>query len=80
MIKRRKDKKNVCVISTIHDDKMVPTRVKGQDMEKPNVVTDYNSGMGGVDLIDSYWTSYCNTRKRLKKYCQKHLCHLISAA
>jgi hypothetical protein len=25
-------------INTIHDDKMVPTRVRGQDMENPKVV------------------------------------------
>jgi hypothetical protein len=66
MIKKRKDKKDVYLISTTHDDQTVPTRVQGQGMEKPNVVTDYNSGLGGVDLIDSYWTSYCNTRKTKK--------------
>jgi hypothetical protein len=33
-------------------------------MEKPKVVTDYNSGMEGVDLSDA---SYHSTRKRFKK-------------
>jgi hypothetical protein len=27
--------KDVCLISTTHDDKMVPTRVRGQGMESP---------------------------------------------
>jgi hypothetical protein len=45
-------------------------------MEKPKVVIDYNSGIEGVDLSDAYWTSYCSTRKRQKKYYQKHCHHL----
>jgi hypothetical protein len=66
MIRKWKNKKDICLISTTHD-KMVPTRVQGQDMEKPTVVIDYNPRMGGVDLSDAYMTSYCSTRKRLKK-------------
>jgi hypothetical protein len=50
MIMKWKHKKYICLIITIHDDKMVPTRVQGQDKEQPKIVTDYNSGMGGVDL------------------------------
>jgi hypothetical protein len=60
-----KNKKDICLINTFHD-KMAPTRVRGQDMEKPKVVIDYNSGMRGVDLSDTYLTSYHSTRKRLK--------------
>jgi hypothetical protein len=47
-------------------DKMAPTRIRGQDMEKPKVVIDYNSGTGDVDLSGAYFTSYRSTRKRLK--------------
>jgi hypothetical protein len=46
-------------------------------MEKPKVVIDYNSGKEGADLSDAYLTSYCSTRKRLKKYYQKHFHHWI---
>jgi hypothetical protein len=42
-------------------------------MEKPKVVIDYNSGMVAVDFNDAYLTSCHNTRRRLKKYCRKHL-------
>lgn len=54
-------KKN-CLISTTHD-KMFPTRVQGQDIEKLRLVIDYHSRLGGVELGDSYLTSYHNTRK-----------------
>jgi hypothetical protein len=60
-------------ISTTRDDKMVQTRVQGQDMEKSKVVTDYNSKMGGVNLSGTYLTGYCSTRKRLKKIISKAL-------
>jgi hypothetical protein len=46
-------------------------------MEKLKVVIDCNSWMGSVDLSDANLTSYCSTRKRLKKYYQKHCHHLI---
>jgi hypothetical protein len=73
-----KNKKDTTLIIITHE-KMVLTRVLGQDMKKPReVLTDYNSGMGGVDLSDAYLKSYHTTRKRhKKKYCQKHFHHLI---
>jgi hypothetical protein len=71
MIMKWKDKM-MCLHSTTHDNKIVPTRVRGHGMEKPTIVTDYNSGMGGVDPKYAYFTSYCSTRKRLKYY-QKHI-------
>jgi hypothetical protein len=46
-------------------------------MEQPKEVIDYNLGMGGVDLSDACLTNYRSTRKRLKKYYQKHFRHLI---
>jgi hypothetical protein len=52
MIKRWKDKPDICLISTTHDDKIVPTRVRRQDMEKSAVDTDYNSGIGDLDFSD----------------------------
>jgi hypothetical protein len=66
MIMKWINEKDICLISITYDNKMVPTRVRGQDAERPNVIIDYNSGMGGVDLSDAYMTSYRSTRKRIK--------------
>jgi hypothetical protein len=57
VIMKWKDKKDVCLKSTSHDNKMAAARVQEQDMEKPIVVMDYNSRMGGVDLSDVYLIS-----------------------
>jgi hypothetical protein len=61
MIVKWKTEKDICLTSTTHDDKMVPTRVRGQDMKKPKVIIDYNCGMGGMDLSDAYLTTYHST-------------------
>jgi hypothetical protein len=53
MIIKRKDKKDICLMSTTHDEKLVQTRVRDQDMKKPKVVVDYNSIMGEVDMGDA---------------------------
>jgi hypothetical protein len=44
--------KDSYLISTTHCDKMVPTWIRGLDMEKSKVIADY-PGMGGVDLSDT---------------------------
>jgi hypothetical protein len=49
-----KQKNMFVLLSITHDDKMVPSRVWGQDMESPRVVVVYNSGMEGADLSDAY--------------------------
>jgi hypothetical protein len=33
--------------------------------------------MGGEDTSDAFLVSYHSTRRRLKKYSQKHFCYLI---
>jgi hypothetical protein len=59
------EEKIFVLLSTTHD-KMVPTWVPGNDMEKPKVVVGYDSRMGGANLSDAYLTRYCSTRKGLK--------------
>lgn len=77
MIMKWKDKKDICLISTTHDDKMIEKEIRGQKVKKPKIVLDYNKKMGGVDLSDAYLVSYRSSRKRLKKYYQKHFRHMV---
>ena len=50
-----KDKKDVYMLSTIHDDSMVhrpDRRHRNQRQTKPTCIADYNKYMGGVDRTD----------------------------
>jgi hypothetical protein len=49
----RKEKKDICLVSISHDEKLVQTRVRDQDVKKPRVFVDYYSMMGGVDMNDA---------------------------
>jgi len=50
MALRWKDKKDVCTMSTVHNAASSVVKTKGgKDIQKPNVVVDYNNTMGGVD-------------------------------
>jgi hypothetical protein len=71
-----KDNKDICFMRSTHDKELVQTRDQSQDVKKPKVVTDYNSMMA-VYMSDAFLVSYHSTRKRLKKYYQKHFHHLI---
>ena len=73
-----RDKREVCMLSSIHDASvvLVPDR-KGGMKSKPKVCTEYNDAMGGVDLSDQYMVSYSSARKRMKKYYQKIFRHLL---
>jgi hypothetical protein len=77
MIMKRRHKKDIYLMSITHDEKLVQTRVRDQDVKKPRVVVDYYSMIGGVDMSNAYLVSYRSTRKRLKMYHKKHCCHLI---
>jgi hypothetical protein len=49
MIMKWINEKAIWLTSITHEDKMVPTGVRVQDIEKRKVVMGYNSGMGGVN-------------------------------
>ncbi|XP_068097888.1 piggyBac transposable element-derived protein 4-like [Hyperolius riggenbachi] len=75
---RWRDKKDVCLLSTVHDTSTVTARVRGgADVQKPQVVMDYNSTMGGVDRADQAMTFYPAIRKQQKKYYKKIFRHLL---
>jgi hypothetical protein len=52
-IMKWKDKKDICLMSITRDEKLVPTRVQGQDVKKPKVAVNYNLMMWRVDVSDA---------------------------
>ena len=68
-----KDKKDLYMLSTIHDDSMVhraDRRHRNQHQTKPTCIADYNKYMGGVDCTDQLLKPYevpCKTLKWYKK-------------
>ncbi|CAH2225449.1 Hypothetical predicted protein [Pelobates cultripes] len=51
MALRWRDKKDVCLMSTVHNTSTVMARTKGgKEIMKPQVVIVYNNTMGGVDM------------------------------
>jgi hypothetical protein len=52
MIMKTKAKKDICLTSITHVEKLVQTRFRDQDFKKPRAV-DYYSIMGGVDMSDA---------------------------
>jgi hypothetical protein len=53
VIMKRKDKKDICLMSVTHDEKLVQTMVRDQDIKKLRVVVDYYSMMRGEDMNDA---------------------------
>ena len=74
------DKRQMSMLSTIHDAFIVQTgkddRTTGKPIEKPKVILEYNQYMGGVDKLDQMLEPYMSTRKSLKWY-KKFFLHLL---
>ncbi|GFW13456.1 piggyBac transposable element-derived protein 4 [Trichonephila clavipes] len=68
LILKWKDKKDVSLISTIHNSEMIAVRSSREEKLKPKIVVDYNDTMGGVDRADQNLASYAIPRKYGKKY------------
>lgn len=77
MTLRWKDKKDVSMLSTIHNPAMQDVETRTGTVKKPTVVYDYNFTMGGVDKVDQQLVDYPITRKRGKKYYKKVFFHLM---
>ncbi|KAG8238530.1 hypothetical protein J437_LFUL018202 [Ladona fulva] len=81
MAMKWRDKREVCILSSTHDDAMVEVRSRGGGTKrKPQACIDYNDAMGEVDMIDQCIVTYSAARKRLKKYYQKLFHHLLDLA
>ena len=78
MALRWKDKKDVCILSTVHNASCSVAKTKaGKDVNKLNAVLDHNHTMGGVDKTDHEMTFYPITRKQQKRYYKKIFRHLL---
>ncbi|XP_066958491.1 piggyBac transposable element-derived protein 4-like [Macrobrachium rosenbergii] len=75
-----KDKKDVVLLSTVHNTEMVETEKRGKLVKKPKLVMDYNNTMGGVDKVDQRLQDYPLTRKRRKRYYKKIFFHIVDFA
>ena len=77
------DKRAVTMISTIHDNSMVPIQRRSRFAEgghevisKPQCIVEYNRHMGGVDLSDQM-ISYYSFSHRTVKWWKRVFFHLI---
>ena len=66
MVLKWKDKKDLTLLSTIHNAEMVDVTTRKGTIQKPKLVMDYNNTMGGVDGVDQHLSCYPTTRKRGK--------------
>ncbi|GFV41282.1 piggyBac transposable element-derived protein 4 [Trichonephila clavipes] len=77
LILKWKDKKDVSLISTIHNSEVIAVRSSREEKLKPKIVVDYNDTMGGVDRADQNLASYAIPRKYGKKYYRKIFFHIF---
>ena len=64
-----KDTRNVLILSTKHTNEMVTIKnKKGEDIQKPAAVIEYNSAKGAVDLSDQMAAYSSPLRKSVKWY------------
>ena len=77
MIMKWKDKRDVVLVSTFHDDSMQDVTTRQGVIQELSVVFDYNKNMGGVERIDGQMQSYKLAQERLKKYYQKMFRYLL---
>ena len=72
-----KDKRDVCLLSTIHSAKTCTVERRIKSVTIPELVRDYNLTMRGVDRIDQGLCNYFLLRKRGKRYFKKLFFHLL---
>jgi len=78
MALRWKDKKEVCILSTVHNTACSVVKSRGEkEVQKPAAVLDYNHTMGGIDEADHELTFYPVMRKQQKRYYKKIFRYLL---
>lgn len=82
LIVKYADKKDVHIISTIHDDATTHIEARGPRrpaVDRPLAIVDYNKYMGGVDKMNQLLQPYDPCRKTIKWY-RKVVIHLLQVA
>ncbi|KAF2886199.1 hypothetical protein ILUMI_19975 [Ignelater luminosus] len=75
-----KDKKEICLLSSIYGVETVNVQNRGETISKPKLVHEYNDTMGGVDRVDQHLADYTLPRKRGKNYYKKIFFYLFDLA
>lgn len=70
LVLKWKDKRELLMISTKHDDSTKLVHARGGPILKPNVVIDYNNGKSFIDRSDQM-ASYANPLRRSLKWYRK---------
>lgn len=68
MVLKWKDRRDVLMLSTKHDNSMTRFNRRRTIIEKPRVVADYNKGKGYIDLTDQMGSCHTRLRKSIKWY------------
>jgi len=82
MVMKWRDKREVLMLSSFHSGKLVNVTAgkklskKGEPIQKPDCVVDYNAHMGGIDRVDQLTSYYTPLRKSLKWY-RKVVLHVL---
>lgn len=64
------DKRDVLVLSTCHSDEMVQVQRRGNPVQKPKAIIDYNLGKSSIDLSDQM-SSYSTALRRTIRWYKK---------
>lgn len=68
MVLKWKDRRDVLMLSTKHDNSMTRFNRRRTTIEKPRVVADYNKRKGYIDLTDQMGSYHTCLRKSIKWY------------
>lgn len=64
-----RDKRDVLTISNMHEVELIDVANRnGKISIKPNIIRDYNLGMGGIDRADQMMSYYSSLRKTIRWY------------
>lgn len=76
LVMKWNDKRDLLMLSTKHDNRMIQIPYRNTVKSKPQVVVDYNAGKSSIDRADQM-ASYSNPLRRSLKWYRKVAMDLI---